>query len=124
MKRSIKAGIIAAASAFALSSPAVAAPPAGSPYATDPQNSHVFDETSQAIGQRGVALSVGHAFDRNSNGPGWPDQDRELLGPREASVHQIATEQQIVLHEQGQDDDWVLTPLTLVDSDSPGKSEF
>ena len=45
-----------------------------------------------------------------------------MLGPRESSVHQIATEQQIVLHEQGEDDDWILAPLTFVDRDSPGKS--
>src|SRR5579871_6627785 len=44
-----RAGALAAA--LTLSTLAAAAPPAGSPYATDAQNSHVFDETSHAIQQ-------------------------------------------------------------------------
>ena len=34
------------------------------------------------------------------NSPGWPDQDRELLGPREAHIDQIAAEQPFSLQKQ------------------------
>jgi hypothetical protein len=52
MTTTFKRAAIAAAIGFALSPvAALAAPPAGSPYNTDPQNSHVFDQTSQAIQQ-------------------------------------------------------------------------
>jgi hypothetical protein len=89
----------------------------------DPYALHAADEPD-GVGQLpGIrCLSSSHPFDGEPDGLRRSYQDRELLGPCEASVHQIATEQQIVLHEQGEYDDWVLTPLTFVDRHSPGKS--
>jgi hypothetical protein len=55
--------------------------------------------TLQALCQGGVALSIHDAFDGQSNRFGWSDEDRQLLGSRESRVHEIATEQHIVLHD-------------------------
>ena len=78
----------------------------------------------KTIGKSGVALPIHHTFDREPNSPGWPDQDRKLFGPRESCVHQIATEQQVVLQEQGKDDDRVLASLALVHGYCPRQGDF
>src|SRR6185312_4364686 len=57
--------LIRAAVAAALlgSTAAQAAPPAGSPYATDPQNLQVQDETAQGIGSLNMVLCVVGSMD-------------------------------------------------------------
>jgi len=57
--------------------------------------------TLQAISQRRVAMPVHHMLDGETNGFGWSDQHRQAPGSRGTSVHQIATEEHVVLHEQG-----------------------
>lgn len=50
MTPSLKRTTLAASVAFAFATPALAAPPTGTPYWTDPQSSHVWDQTAESIG--------------------------------------------------------------------------
>ena len=81
-------------------------------------------ETAKSIGQCSVALLIVHAFDGHANGIGRPDQDRQLFGPCEASIYEIATEQQVMLQEQGQNHGLILAALALVNGHCPGQWRF
>ena len=40
----------------------------------------------EAISERGVALSIGHAFHSKPNGLSWPDESGKLFGFGQAGV--------------------------------------
>ncbi len=78
----------------------------------------------EAISKRGVALPIQHAFDRKSDRLSRSNKDGKLLGSRQSRIQEIPTQKQVMLHEQGHDDHWILAPLTFVNGDGPGKREF
>lgn len=80
--------------------------------------------TLESVGQSRVTLPVHHTLNGETNGFGWSDQYRQLLGPREACVHQIAAKEQVVLYENGENHDRTFAPLALVDGHRSGQSQF
>src|SRR5258708_29984522 len=78
----------------------------------------------QTLGQSGVALPIQHAFGRKANGLRRSHQDRELFCSGQSCVQQVPTEQEVVLHENGENHDRKFAALALVDGYCPGQGQF
>src|SRR5260370_42398013 len=78
----------------------------------------------QTLSQSCVALPIHHAFGRKANGLRRSHQDRELFCSGQSCVQQVPTEQEVVLHEDREDYNWILTALRFVHGHGPGKSEL
>src|SRR5260370_35851042 len=78
----------------------------------------------QTLSQSCVALPIHHAFGRKANGLRRSHQARELFCSGQSCVQQVPTEQEVVLHEDREDYNRILTALRFVQGHGPGKSEL